>query len=128
MSDEQIALARLGSILEDVYKKYRDEGTMPNDRKQYFSGFADALMTLGLLNQPQLEALVEDTNMKVFNMTLKERREVLDIKADPSMFDSPAWVRQGKTIRFWLTKKEPGSLYALAYKLCLTFIVIVRPN
>ena len=100
MSDQQAALARLSSILEDVYKKYRDDGTMPNDRKQYFSGFADALMTLGLLNQPQLEALVEDTNMKVFNMTLKERREVLDIKADPSMFDSPAWIRQGKTIRF----------------------------
>ena len=58
MSDEQIALARLGSILEDVYKKYRDEGTVPNDRKQYFSGFADALMTLKLLNQSQLEALV----------------------------------------------------------------------
>ncbi len=100
MSDEQAAIARLGSILEDVYKQYRDNGTMPIDRKQYFSGFADALMTLGLLNQPQLEALVEDTNTKVFNMTLQERREVLDIKADPSIFDSPAWIRQGKTIRF----------------------------
>ena len=100
MSDEQAALARLSSILEDVYKKYLDDGAMPNDRKLYFSGFADALVTLGLMNQPQLETLVEDTNMKVFNMTLRERREVLDIKADPSMFDSPAWVRQGKTIRF----------------------------
>mgnify|MGYP004284194063 CR=1 FL=1 len=100
MSDEQTALAKLSSILEDVYKKYRDDGTMPNDRKQYFSGYADALMTLGLLDQPQLEALVKDANMKVFNMTLKDRREVLDIKANPSMFDSPAWVRQGKTIRF----------------------------
>jgi len=100
MSDEQTALAKLSSILEDVYKQYRDNGVMPNDRKQYFSGFADALMTLGLLDQSQLETLVEDTNVKVFNMSLKERREVLDIKADPSMFDSPAWVRQGKTIRF----------------------------
>ena len=100
MIDEKAAVVRLGSILEDVYKKYRDSGVMPDDRKQYFSGFADALMTLGLLDQPQLEALVETTNMKVFNMTLKDRREVLDIKANPSMFDSPAWVRQGKTIRF----------------------------
>ena len=100
MIDEKAAVVRLGSILEDVYKKYRDSGVMPDDRKQYFSGYADALMTLGLLDQPQLEALVEVTNMKVFNMTLKDRREVLDIKVDPSMFDSPAWVRQGKTIRF----------------------------
>ncbi len=38
--------------------------------------------------------------MKVFSMSLKDRREVLDIKADPSMFDSSAWVRQGKIIRF----------------------------
>lgn len=100
MSGEQTALARLSSILEDVYKQYRDNGEMPNDRKQYFSVFADALMTLELLNQSQLGTLVEDTNVKVFNMSLKERREVLDIKADPSVFDSPAWVRQGKTIRF----------------------------
>jgi len=100
MINEKAAVIRLGSILVDVYKKYRDSGVMPGDRKQYFSGYADALMTLVLLNQPQLEALVEDTNMKVFNMTLKERREVLDIKANPSVFDSPAWVRQGKTIHF----------------------------
>ena len=40
--------------------------------------------------------------MKVFNVTLKERREIFDIKADLSMFDSPAWIRQGKTIRFWI--------------------------
>ena len=100
MIDEKAAVVRLGSILEDVYKKYRDSGVMPDDRKQYFSGYADALMTLGLLDQPQLEALVKDANMKVFNMTLKNRREVLDIKTDPSMFDSPAWFRQGKTIRF----------------------------
>ncbi len=100
LSDQQAALARLSSILEDVYKQYRDKGVMPNDRKQYFSGFADALMTLKLLNQSQLEALVEDTNMKVFNMSIKVRREVLDIKADPSMFDAPAWIRQGKIIRF----------------------------
>ena len=99
-NNDQAALIRLTSILEDVYKKYRDSGTMPNDQKQYFSGYADALMTLGLLNKLQLEALVEETNMKVFNMTLKERREVLDIKADPSMFDSPAWIRQGKAVRF----------------------------
>ena len=83
-----------------MYKQYRDYGVMPNDKKQYFSGFADALLTLRLLSQVQLETLVEDTNMKVFNMSLKDRREVLDIKADPSMFDSPAWIRQGKEIRF----------------------------
>ena len=100
MNDQQSALARLSSILEDVYKQYRDYGVMPNDKKQYFSGFADALLTLRLLSQVQLETLVEDTNMKVFNMSLKDRREVLDIKADPSMFDSPAWIRQGKEIRF----------------------------
>ena len=100
MSDQQAALDRLSSILKDVYKQYRDKGVMPNDRKQYFSGFADALMTLKLLNQSQLEALVEDTNMKVFNMSIKVRREVLDIKADPSMFDAPEWIRQGKNIRF----------------------------
>jgi len=78
---DQTAMARLGSIVEDVYKQYRDNGVMPNDRKQYFSGFADALMTLELLSQSQLEELVEDTNVKVFSMSLKERREVLDIKA-----------------------------------------------
>jgi hypothetical protein len=100
MNDQQSALARLSSILEDVYKQYRDYGVMPNDKKQYFSGFADALLTLRLLSQVQLETLVEDTNMKVFNMSLKDRREVLDIKADPSIFDSPAWIRQGKEIRF----------------------------
>ena len=100
MNDQQSALARLSSILEDVYKQYRDYGVMPNDKKQYFSGFADALLTLRLLSQVQLETLVEDTNMKVFNMSLKDRREVLDIKADASMFDSPAWIRQGKEIRF----------------------------
>ena len=100
MNDQQSALARLSSILEDVYKQYRDYGVMPNDKKQYFSGFADALLTLRLLSQVQLETLVKDTNMKVFNMSLKDRHEVLDIKADPSMFDSPAWIRQGKEIRF----------------------------
>ena len=57
MSNEQAAIARLRLILEDVYRKYRDDGTMPNDRKQYFSGYADALMTLELLNQSQLETL-----------------------------------------------------------------------
>ena len=36
---EQAAPARLSSILEDVYKQYRDNGEMPNDRKQYFSSF-----------------------------------------------------------------------------------------
>ena len=93
-------LARLGSILEDVYKQYRDNGEMPNDRKQYFSGFAHAFMTLGLLNQSQLETLVEYTNMMVFKISLQDRRETLNLKADPSLFDSPAWVGQGKAIRF----------------------------
>jgi len=90
MNDDQAAITRLSAILEDVYKKYRDNGVMPDDRKQYFSGYADALMTLKLLSQPELEALIEDANMKVFGMSVKDRREVLDIKADPSMFDSPA--------------------------------------
>ena len=92
---------------------------MLNNKKQYFSGFADALLTLGLLSQVQLETLVEDTNIKVFNMSLKDRREVLDIKADPSMFDSPAWIRQGKEICFWLPKKT--------YKLIL-LVTVLPPN
>ena len=85
MNDDQAAITRLSAILQDVYKKYRDNGVMPNDRKQYVSGYADALMTLKLLRQPELEALIEDANMKVFGMSVKDRREVLDIEADPSI-------------------------------------------
>lgn len=100
MHDEQKAMARLAAILEDVYRQYKINGLMPSDRKHYFSGYANALMTLDLLSQSRLEELIEETNLTVFNMSLKSRRERLDIKADPSMFDSPAWRRQGKTIRF----------------------------
>ena len=100
MIQAQTAVARLEAILIDVYCTYRDQGAMPNDRKQYFSGFADALMTLEVIDQAQLNEMIEAANMTVFQMPLQQRREEIDIKADPSMFDSPAWIRQGKTIRF----------------------------
>ena len=100
MIQAQTAVVRLEAILIDVYCTYRDQGAMPNDRKQYFSGFADALLTLKVIDQAQLNDMIEAANMTVFQMSLQQRREEIGIKADPSMFNSPAWIRQGKTIRF----------------------------
>jgi hypothetical protein len=53
-----------------------------------------------VIDQAQLNDTIEAANITVFQMSLQQRREEIDIKADPSMFDSPAWIRQGKTIRF----------------------------
>ena len=52
MIQAQTAVARLEAILIDVYCTYRDQGAMPNNRKQYFSGFADASMTLEVMLSP----------------------------------------------------------------------------
>jgi len=48
----QAAVVRLEAMLIDVYCTYRDQGAMPNNRKQYFSGFADASMTLEVMLSP----------------------------------------------------------------------------
>jgi len=80
MIQAQTAVARLEAILIDVYCTYRDQGAMPNDRKQYFSGFADALMTLEVIDQAQLNDMIEAANMTVFQMSLQQRQKKLTSK------------------------------------------------
>ena len=68
MIQAQTAVARLEAILIDVYCTYRDQGAMPNDRKQYFSGFADALMTLEVIDQAQLNDAIEAANLSLIHI------------------------------------------------------------
>ena len=81
------AKARFVDLLEDVYRHYKGNKTMPKERRAYCNGYADALMTLGLINDDQLSGLIDNANRVVFGMTLKQRQYEFDIYHETQLLD-----------------------------------------
>jgi len=93
--DQKISLAieHFSELLQDTYRVYKRDKVMPKERQAYCNGYADAMLSFGLINKQDLHALVDKVNKKVFGMTLQQRQYEFDVFHDPQAQDANATSR-----------------------------------
>lgn len=60
---------------------------MPKERQAYCNGYADAMLSFGLVDKQDLLILIDNANKEVFGMTLQQRQYEFDVFHDPQPQD-----------------------------------------
>lgn len=71
---------------------------MPAAKRDYCSGYADALITLEMISADEFKQLLEDRCQAIFGMSLQQRRMEFDVIHEPELLDAPAWRRKGVVV------------------------------
>nr|MBF0221040.1 hypothetical protein [Desulfobulbaceae bacterium] len=91
-------LQHLKEIMEDTYLQLREKGSTPEGRDDYINGFIDAGVSIELASNEEVQSVIEDTNMEVFGITIRERQKVyknIELSYD-EYIDVPTFFRKGK--------------------------------
>ena len=80
-------LEHFTQLVQDTYRVYKRDKVMPQERRAYCNGYADAMLRMGLINQQDLHILVDKANQQVFGMTLQQRQYEFDVFHHPQAPD-----------------------------------------
>lgn len=73
----------LGRLLREHYKSIKETGSASSDSQQFINGYLTAARKLNAVYQKELNDFAEVIHFEVFNMTVAERKKLMQIKPDP---------------------------------------------
>ena len=68
---------RLREILREYYELLASDSPREHQLKGRFNGYAEALLTLGQIDKPSLQAIVDDEHFQMFQMTKEARQRAV---------------------------------------------------
>ena len=91
-------LEQLKHVLKNTYLQLREQGRIATGREDYINGFIDAGLSTELVSNTEIQAMIENTNMEVFGISIAERKKLYaDIESSYDEYiDVPAFFRKGK--------------------------------
>ena len=68
---------RLREILREYYELLASDSPREYQLKGRFNGYSEALLTLGQIDKPSLQAIVDDEHFQMFQMTKEVRKSAV---------------------------------------------------
>ena len=68
---------RLREILREYYELLASDSPREHQLKGRFNGYSEALLTLGQIDKPSLQAIVDDEHFQAFQMTKEARQRAV---------------------------------------------------
>jgi len=94
------------STFKDIIERYhsvlKDVGYVPTNWEGFVDGYIEAGLLLGITSEDELEKVIQESNYKIFGMSVEERRKRYNRKKkiDENDLDIPTFIRVGKTLDF----------------------------
>ena len=90
------------SIVERYYSTLKDVSAIPTKWEGYVEGYMQVGLLLGITSSDELDKIIQESNYKIFGMTVEERRKKYKtkIKIDENDLDIPTFIRDGKILEF----------------------------
>ena len=91
---------RLREILREYYGLLASDSPREYQLKGRFNGFSEALLTLGKIDKPSLQAIVDDEHFQMFQMTKEVRKSAVVgsteswSERDWGKLDEPTYLRR----------------------------------
>ena len=91
---------RLREILRQYYELLASDSPHQNQLKGRFNGYSEALLTLGQIDKPSLQAIVDDEHFQMFQMTKEARQRAVVGSTetwsdrDWGKLDEPTYIRR----------------------------------
>jgi hypothetical protein len=94
------------SSFKEIMQKYhsvlKDVGAVPTSWEGYVDGYIEAGLLLGITSSDELDKIIQESNYKIFGMTVGERRKKYKTKRklNENDLDIPTFIREGKNLDF----------------------------
>ena len=92
------------SSFKDVMVRYysvlKDVGDVPIRWESYVEGYMEAGLLLEITSADELDKIIQESNYKIFGMTVEERRKIYIPKKNDDDLDIPTFIRDGKILEF----------------------------
>ena len=88
------------SIVEKYYSVLKDVGAVPTKWEGYVEGYMQVGLLLGITSSDELDKIIQESNYKIFGMTVEERRKIYIPKKIDDDLDIPTFIRDGKILEF----------------------------
>ena len=89
-------------IMGRYYSVLKDVGAVPTSWEGYVDGYIEAGLILGITSSDELDKIIQESNYKIFEMTVEERRKKYKTKKKiiESDLDIPTFIREGIILEF----------------------------
>ena len=91
---------RLREMLREYYELLASDSPREHQLKGRFNGYSEALLTLGQIDKPSLQAIVDDEHFQAFQMTKEARQRAVVgsteswSERDWGKLDEPTYLRR----------------------------------
>ena len=88
--------------MERYYSVLKDVGSVPSSWDGFVDGYIESGLLLGITSAGELDKIIQESNYKIFGMTVEERRKKYKTrkKIDENDLDIPTFIREGKILEF----------------------------
>ena len=83
MITKELYMNFLGKLLRDHYKIIKETCSASSDSQQFINGYVTAARKLNAFYQKELNDYIEMIHFEVFNMTIEQRKKLLESKLEP---------------------------------------------
>ena len=99
--DKQKYHSNFQEIIEKYHSIMKDRGSVPSKWKGYLVGYIEAGLILGITSADELDIIIQESNYKIFGMSVEERREKYKRKRniDENDLDIPTFIREGINLK-----------------------------